>query len=368
MEPRVSVIVPVYNTGVYLGECLKSILDQTLEDIELIVVDDASTDASWETIQEYAANDPRVVAIRHDVNRKQGTARNTGMRVARGQYLGFIDSDDWIAPDMYERLWETAEKGGYDIVACGIRYTDPANPEADFSCAHNAFIKGGDSIVAAMGGIHHPIMTGPCNRVHRRELILGTRPIWFPEDIYWDDTLFSLEACHRARRLRVLPDVLYFYRQRASSTSHEAANQLHCLSMFRTLDDCGRFFEESGLQSRSPQTAKRIMDDLRDFTLVLLNRYLAAAERGEVPQPGSEFFIEAMRANGFLSFLMARAGRQDSSAVNLELENLRLGGEGVRKHFNYLLRAIKRSATARLRTLPLAARANRWALQRRAAG
>lgn len=111
--PKVSVIVPVYNAEKYLSECVDSILNQTIEDIECILVDDGSADGSPAICDLYAAKDPRVKVIHKD-NGRAASARNAGLRIATGDYIAFVDADDWISPDMYEKMLAT----GADVCLC----------------------------------------------------------------------------------------------------------------------------------------------------------------------------------------------------------------------------------------------------------
>lgn len=113
--PKVSVIVPLYNNQNYLHQCVDSILAQTLREIEIILVDDGSTDSCPQICDEYAARDPRVRVI-HQPNGGSGVAFNTGMDAAQGEYIGFVESDDWIEPQMYEKLYEKAVKYDVDVV------------------------------------------------------------------------------------------------------------------------------------------------------------------------------------------------------------------------------------------------------------
>lgn len=116
----VSIIVPVYNVKEYLAECVESIRRQTLSEIEIILVDDGSTDGSAELCDKYANMDKRIQAL-HQANGGSTRARNTGLSASKGDYIGFIDSDDWIEPNMYEELLEYAEKADADIVA-SVKY------------------------------------------------------------------------------------------------------------------------------------------------------------------------------------------------------------------------------------------------------
>lgn len=114
-EPAVSVIVPIYNVEKYLAECVDSILGQTFQDIEVILVDDGSSDRSGQMADDYAAQDTRVKVI-HKENGGLSSARNAGMKVARGQYIYYCDSDDYISRDAIEILYDTAIRNDLDMV------------------------------------------------------------------------------------------------------------------------------------------------------------------------------------------------------------------------------------------------------------
>ena len=114
MNPEISIIVPVYNVEKYLKRCIDSILNQSFTDFELILVDDGSTDNSGKIIDEYEIKDERIKVI-HKENGGQGSARNRGLDIAKGNYIGFIDSDDWIHKDMYKILYENIIKYNMDI-------------------------------------------------------------------------------------------------------------------------------------------------------------------------------------------------------------------------------------------------------------
>ena len=119
MDIKVSVIVPVYNVENYIEQALNSLLGQTLSDLEIIAVDDGSSDKSGEILDQYAQEYPQRIEVLHIQNSGAGNARNEGLKRAKGKYIGFLDSDDWVAEDMYETLYNKAEKG-YDIVVCNL--------------------------------------------------------------------------------------------------------------------------------------------------------------------------------------------------------------------------------------------------------
>ncbi len=117
MTPSVSVIIPVYNTSKYLDQCIKSVLNQTLKNIEIIVVDDGSTDGSTEIIKEYASLDSRIMPIYNSVSSgNPGTPRNQALKIAKGEYIGFVDSDDWVEASALEYLYLLSKENNNDVV------------------------------------------------------------------------------------------------------------------------------------------------------------------------------------------------------------------------------------------------------------
>lgn len=126
--PKVSIVIPVYNTRKYLDKCMESVLNQTLKDIEILLVDDGSTDDSPALCDEYARQDSRISVI-HKKNGGLTSAWKRGSSEATGEYIGYLDSDDFIASDMYERLYERAATTGADIVCCGLTHLYEDDPD-----------------------------------------------------------------------------------------------------------------------------------------------------------------------------------------------------------------------------------------------
>ncbi|MBQ9245019.1 glycosyltransferase [bacterium] len=116
-KPKVSIILPVYNVGKYLRQSLDSLINQTLKDIEIICVDDGSTDDSYDILEEYKEKDSRIKVI-HKSNKGTGAARNDGLRLATGECIGFVDPDDWVKPNMFERLYSEIKEKNLDIIMC----------------------------------------------------------------------------------------------------------------------------------------------------------------------------------------------------------------------------------------------------------
>ncbi|MBQ8300859.1 MAG: glycosyltransferase [Clostridia bacterium] len=127
MEPTLSIIVPVYNVGSFLSTCIDSILAQTFTDFELILVDDGSTDGSEKICDEYARKDNRIKVI-HKENNGVVSARKTGLLAAKGKYAGYVDGDDFIEPDMYEKMVFYMQKHDCDLVMCDVEHENKALP------------------------------------------------------------------------------------------------------------------------------------------------------------------------------------------------------------------------------------------------
>jgi glycosyltransferase involved in cell wall biosynthesis len=127
-QPKVSIVVPIYGVEKYLNQCVDSILAQTLKDIEIILVDDGSKDRCPQIVDEYAKKDQRIVAI-HQPNGGYGRAVNHGIEVAKGEYIGIIESDDWIEPTMYEKMYQSAKENDTDITKCEFYHYNSLLPK-----------------------------------------------------------------------------------------------------------------------------------------------------------------------------------------------------------------------------------------------
>ena len=122
-QPKVSILVPCYNVGKYLPQCLDSIVNQTLKDIEIIVINDGSTDSTLDIIKQYAKNDKRIKIIDKE-NEGYGKSMNRGLDAATGEYVGIVESDDWVEPDAFEYLYKAAKKNKADMVKAEFVFFD----------------------------------------------------------------------------------------------------------------------------------------------------------------------------------------------------------------------------------------------------
>lgn len=213
--PYFSIIVPVYNVEEYLSDCLDSVVQQSFCDIEIICVNDGSTDESQRILQDYADKDARIRVITQD-NKGLSGARNTGIDAARGHYVFFLDSDDWIYDnDALSKLY--ASVGGEDLLVFdGVRYDEQ----------RREFISHTPIEEATMGGLDYweryclkasaiPSASA-CMRLYRRAF-LDAHNLRFEEGIYHEDNLFTPLAASKAGKVKVTSLVAYVYRQRQGS-------------------------------------------------------------------------------------------------------------------------------------------------------
>ena len=218
--PKLSVIVPVYNTEKYLRECIDSILAQTFSDFELILVDDGSTDGSGIICDEYAGKDPRIQVI-HQQNGGITVARKSGVRVARGEYVTFVDSDDWIDKDMYRIM---LERESADIVVCNmIRATNGGLIEID--CCVNPGLYDKQMLMNHFYSVMlfdfdrcqpavHPSL---CNKLIRHEIIRNVIEDVADGITYGEDTLCSYACMLDADKIHMIDQGLYYYRENLQS-------------------------------------------------------------------------------------------------------------------------------------------------------
>lgn len=200
-----SIIVPVYNSAKYLERCVNSLLAQTYHDLEVLLIDDGSTDDSGTLCDAFSSADSRVRVI-HKYNGGVSSARNTGIEAAKGQFLAFVDSDDYCAPDMYEKLFAKMSDD-VDIVQCEymLDYGDSQIPEALYDVSENDKISTiRQFLLSGLGGLC-------CSIIVRQDLI-HRHDLSFPEYLTsGEDFWFMLRLLANAKKLTRVPEPLYYY-------------------------------------------------------------------------------------------------------------------------------------------------------------
>jgi glycosyltransferase involved in cell wall biosynthesis len=228
--PKVSVIIPFYNVEDYIEDCLKSVLTQTLKDIEVILINDASTDGTRSIAQKYADKDKRIKILDVKTRNGQGYARNRGIEIAKGEYIGFVDSDDFVEKDMFQILYNKAVQTDSDITMCQVREYDDMNGE---------YISSDYYALACLGTFEDNVFsaedTKDClldinvalwNKIYKREYLLGTGEK-FPEGFIYEDLPFFFGTYLPAKRLSIVWKSLYNYRiNRKNSTMQQFNNKI----------------------------------------------------------------------------------------------------------------------------------------------
>ena len=217
-KKTVSVIIPVYNVARYLPECLDSILNQTYEHLEILAVDDGSTDESGRILDEYAQKDIRI-RVFHQENGGAASARNLALRHASGEYLAFADSDDAVPPDAYARMVSMLEEYGADVVQGGHSVWTPDGKAKQILTQQV-------QVLDAQGYLRLYTKDWTCgllwDKLYRRELFNG---VYFEEGHIIDDEFFTYQGMMNAGRVLRIPTCVYDYRTRGSSVTLAEATQ-----------------------------------------------------------------------------------------------------------------------------------------------
>lgn len=247
---QLSIIVPVYNmmAGGKLKNCLDSLMKQDIEDMEVIAVDDKSTDDSLALLESYSERyGARFVTIASPVNRRQGGAKNLGLQRARGQWIGFIDSDDWVAGDMFSKLLKKAEETGADVVGCDYILTDEIGKETGVIIQNNT-----EEQTGMLGEAQYrKLLLQPGSmviKIYRRELFEKWN-IRFPEGMFYEDNAIGVLPLLYASRFERVEEPLYFYYQYTGSTVHTVSTErcrdrMKAMELYRTECIQRGFFEK----------------------------------------------------------------------------------------------------------------------------
>lgn len=224
-QKKISIIVPIYKVEKYLDRCIESLVNQTYKNLEIILVDDGSSDNCPAMCDEWKTKDDRIKVI-HKANGGLSEARNSGIEISTGEYIGFVDSDDFVEKEMYEQLIDKLESG-YDMSMCGINYTyDDSNLmldeinlcklQDDFGLFYSFLILSGkkrrnNKLVT------ENVMCAVWRCLYKRELLKGVK---FEKDLFCEDVIFTLNILEKSPKIGVVEKSLYNYYQREGSILH----------------------------------------------------------------------------------------------------------------------------------------------------
>lgn len=283
-KPKVTIIVPMYKVQKYLDQCVQSLRHQTLEDIQIVLVDDGSPDRSGEIAEAYAQEDNRITVV-HRSNGGLGPARNSGMEVARGVYIGFVDADDWVEPDMFEKMYETARTANADVVTTGIRIVrDGVTISAKEQLLAGSVLKGDRDIFRLRGGLYGALPcrakdsgvgVSACTVLYRRSLLERNHLRFM--NIFSEDIFFNLSTWKVASVVAVLGGTPYNYRkdgQSSLSTTFHRSDLKAFIRIFQNLKQMSGQ-EPSYFRYEACLRARR---GIIDYTRVLAEKIGASSE------------------------------------------------------------------------------------------
>lgn len=231
---KVSIIVPVYNVYQYLDKCLSSLKDQTLNDIEFIIVNDGTKDDSQTIIDKYVKSDNRFKSY-IKANGGLGDARNYGINYATGEYIGFLDADDYIDSTMYEKMYDLAIKKDSDLVECDFYWCYSKKNIIDTANYYNS-----DNIKAN-------IRVLVCNKLFKRDIIIKNN-ISFPLRVRYEDISFTYKFLAYSSNFAYLNEALYFYVQRNDSLSNDQNEKVR--DIFLVLDELENYYKNNYLYEK----------------------------------------------------------------------------------------------------------------------
>lgn len=245
---KVSVIVPCYNAERFLHKCLDSLIGQTLKEIEIICVNDCAKDNTAVILEEYAKKDSRIKIVTHEKNQGLSAARNSGIAIATGEYIGFVDSDDFVELTMMEKLYGKAIKKNADLVIGNVYLyfedtgkTQIFRDERFFMYLAGQVFKFEDqpSLVSCIGA---------WDRIYKRELITDNN-LRFPVGMIYEDQPFSIQAMAYANRITVVSDPLYYYRKNSGSsiTDNEIKNDNYKFHFVQIANMSKTFMKSRGI-------------------------------------------------------------------------------------------------------------------------
>ncbi len=210
LRDKISIIIPIYKVEKFLDKCIQSVVKQTYENIEIILVDDGSPDNCPQLCDYWANKDCRIKVI-HKENGGLSDARNVGLAIATGDYIAFVDSDDWILPNMYESMLHVIKQEEADICACNIIscYTDR---KVIWGCEEYVVGDSKKILDLLYSDTKYPVSTW--NKLYRREC---WREVRFPIDKICEDAFTTYKLVHNAKRIVQIPEAFYCYRIRPES-------------------------------------------------------------------------------------------------------------------------------------------------------
>lgn len=225
---KLAVIVPIYNVEPYIEQCINSLLMQTMQDIDIVCVDDCGTDNSMKIVEKYAKTDKRIKIVHNKKNSGLSESRNNGVRATKAEYVMFCDSDDWFAYDMCEKMYNAITADGADIAICGTEVIYEADHDMKSSDDTYFAVRHDGTMDKDMGILRHYAVCA-WNKIYKRK-IMEDHDVWFPEGLKYEDEFFFPAYLTYTNRVAFVPEKLYKYRRRAGSIMNATFSQKNKLN------------------------------------------------------------------------------------------------------------------------------------------
>lgn len=287
MSVRISYIVPVYNGEKYLSQCFDSIYGQGIDEneFEVICVDDCSSDNSMSILQSYQEKHSNLVLLRHEINRKAGGARNTGMRNATGDYLWFVDSDDCISDNAAKTIINECYTNQLDVLCFNFFIKAGDSEAVDYGFKISSQLDDGISfLINQFGNCIVQNLGYPWRAVYKRQLIVDNTIGFLENCLYGEETTFMAEAVIASRKVKCIPDALYCYRQTEQSASSQLSQQMRGDLIFQSIIVAGNMVLDlqHQVKSQSNVLSNNIVSGLPWFVNRLFLRMVrtSSIERG----------------------------------------------------------------------------------------
>ena len=275
---KLSVIVPVYNMNHdgNLNFCLDSLVNQTVKDMEIIAVNDASTDDSLDVLYEYEKNYPELFkVITYSENKKQGGAKNEGLKVASGEWIGFIDSDDWVSRDYYEKLIKKGEETGADIVGCDYNIVSSHTYVRGNRVSSNNFDQVGELTKERMSNLFRSFGSMVI-KIYKHEIIKENN-LGFPEGIFYEDNCAARVWAPYFKHFEYINEDNYYYLQHDTSTVHTITEQ-RCLDRISAMNTMVEELTKRGLYDEYKDEIEDVYTQL-GFRITLFSYMLGCKEK-----------------------------------------------------------------------------------------
>lgn len=267
MRPKISLIVPVYNVESYLERCIDSLINQTIKEIEILLIDDGSTDNSGHICDDYAKIDKRIRVI-HKKNGGLSDARNRGLEIASGDYIGFVDSDDYVHRDMFQVMYETMFQENCDIVEVGYKeFYEKDTVQVDIT-------KKSLNVYDKNSAVIRTILDIKCrnyvwNKLYKKQL---WKDIEFPVGKVYEDIFTTHKVISKSNKLVKLDANFYYYYQREGSIVNSKFNLKHHIDHYDAVKDMILFIEKEYPEMLSIAILKYLIDSFISFYMIKENR------------------------------------------------------------------------------------------------